>query len=451
MNKAIAWIVAALFLVTAAGTSRAGEARPDVPVRLSDAVALAMKQRPELRLAFEKEHLAEAKIAEARGAFLPTLDFVGSNYYIKNFDTYTGIDISAQVAGQNIGVNVEKEVPAYQLVPELDFRYNLYAGGRDRALLKAARSDLESVGHEEGATRRKVRLDVADAYWGLKKAQIAYAMAKRALALVQLELSVAQTQHRVHRLSAVDYDAVLLKKQEKEVALRIADRDALQAFGRYRHVLGLPEETAVSAADAIPALLDAPDEETTPVAPMPEHPDILRLTSELQAASQQEEAAAAEAYPTVDFFANYALIGRDTGSLYGSWANTQSDYYSFGIKVTLNLYNGDRTRDRIREAESTVRVKRLELALKIRELTDTQRTLRTALDTARDQLFLAMARHRLEAAREKAARARLQSGRISDLAYRQSATDAADAGDKVTMARIDVTLARNALELMVLQ
>ena len=85
-----------------------------VPVHLPEAVDLAIKCRPELRLALEKQDIARSKVREARGNFLPTLDLRGTSDYIENYDTFTGIDISAQIAGQNVLVNVQKEVPAYE-------------------------------------------------------------------------------------------------------------------------------------------------------------------------------------------------------------------------------------------------------------------------------------------------------------------------------------------------
>jgi outer membrane protein, multidrug efflux system len=421
-----------------------------VPVHLSDAVDLALRERPEQRQAMEKENMALSKVNEARGNFLPTLDLSASSDYIKNFDTFTGIDISAEIAGQEVLVNIEKEVPAYELNGALDLVYNLYAGGRDSALLGEALSRLDAVGHQEEITRRKIRLEVANAYWGLKKAQMEYLMARRALGVVRMEMQVAQTEHRVHRASDVAYEAVLLKGSEKQVALRTADRQCLRAYGSYLHVLGLPEETAIPSSEQLPGLADEPGDPAG-IDPAPAvHPEILQLKSDLRAAAERERAAKAGNLPKLDFFAKYALIGRDPDTYLDAWRDAQSEYYMVGLKVTMNLFNGGRTRERIQQAATEQRIKRLELMEKERALAQERRARQTALETARDQLSLAVARMKLERARQQAAAAGFKAGRISRLEYRQKMAAAQDAADKATIAKIDVTLAQNELALMVL-
>ena len=446
----LAAIVSLLVLVSAGGA--AGETPSSVPVRLAEATDLAMERRPELRMEIENEHIARSKVKEARGNFLPTLDLLVSSYYVENFDTFTGIEISARVANENVSAVFVKDVPPYQISGELSFNFNLYAGGRDTALLAEALNNLESAHHREAAALRRIQLEVARGYWDLRKAQIRYAIAKRAFEVVRLERTVAETEHRLARRSEVEYDEVLLKNREKEVALNAADRDRLRAFSSYRHVLGIDEEDGMAPSfEEIPELLDDPASEEQSVGETPVHPDILRLNAELRAASEREAATRSENYPKLDLFTKYSLVGRDSSSYFDSWADTQSEYYMIGLKVTMNLFNGLRTQERIGQADAEVRVKRLQLAQKKRELEESQRVRKRELEAAHDQLLLAMERQKLEEAREKAARSRLESGRISQLEYRQKAADAENATDEVTAARIDVALARNALELMVLE
>jgi outer membrane protein TolC len=316
----VAIFVYAFFLpVAAAATSVSMHPSVDVPVHLEDATGVAVRNRPELRMELEREEIARSKVKESRGNFLPTLDLLGSSYYTRNFDTFTGINIQAQIAGQNISVNIEKVVPTYMLNAELNLCYNLYSGGRDSALLGEALSKLESAKYQESVTLRKVRLDVSNAYWGLKKAQIRYEMAKRALEVVRFEVKVAETEHRVGRISDVDFDAVLLKCREKEVALKIADRDCLRELGSYKHALGIPEDVPVPSSEKIPALADDPGNYVNSYEKTQVHPEILRLDSELQAASKREKAARSENYPQLDLFAKYSLIGRDSNSYPDSW------------------------------------------------------------------------------------------------------------------------------------
>jgi outer membrane protein TolC len=445
----LASICSIMLLVSAA--EAAGALRTHIPVSLVEATDLAIKERPEFQLELEKGKIARSKVREAKGSFLPTLDFQASSYYINNYDTFAGVEIMARIYNQNVHVNVTKDVPPYQLDSELDFSYNLFAGGRDRALYAEALNNLESERQREGSALRKIRLDVANAYWELKKARIQYVIARRESDVVRLEMKVAETKHQLHRISEVDYDAVVLKDREKEIAARTADRDCLRAFSSYLHALGIPEEHPPASSDQIPELLDNPGSDPSYVAESSSHPDIERLKSDLLAASERERAAKAENYPKVDFFAKYSTVGRNSDYYLDSWRDYHSDYFMIGLKVTFNLFNGFKTEERANQANAEIRVKKLELEKKKRDLAEAEDARGKALDTANDQLSLAMERSRLEEAREKAARSQLQTGRLSELEYRQKAVEAENAADRVTMARIDVALARNALEQMVLE
>ncbi len=430
-------------------TIATGEQRQTLPLHLSDATAMAMKLRPELRLENEKQHQARSRVKETRGNFLPALDLTGSSSYIKNYDSFTGIDISARIAGQDVVVNVEKEVPPYLLNSELDLSYNLWAGGRDSALLGKALSRLESEKYSISIAGRKIRLEVARAYWNLKKAKLHFLMAKGAFAAAQMEMRAAEKKHQLARLSDMAYDAALLKNREKRIGLKTADRDCLHSFTRYLRVLGIADDGGISSAEQVPALADDPDDGNNGEKEASVHPELLKIKTEIQADNEQRKVALSSNYPTIDFFARYALIGRDSHTYFDSWTNLQSDEYVVGIKITLNLFNGWRTEERIDQAETEVRMKQLQLQEKERQLAEAAADKKTALEEAKDQLVLAMAREKLKEAERITALSEFQAGKISELDYRQKGLAAQDAVDEVTLARIDVVLADDALNLLV--
>ena len=451
MNKHAVFATIMVFVSAWPLTAAPADNLPAVPLSLTEASEMAIKARPELILEIEKAKQAQSKVQQARGNFLPTLDFLASNSFVENYDSFTGIDISARSAGQEIPVTIKNDVPAYRLHDELNLTLNLYAGGRDRALLDEAVDNLQAACYQEGAAMRKVRLEVAKAYWELKKAFLRYAMAKWALDIVRMETEIAATEHRVNRRSDVEYDEIVLNGLEKEMALQTMDRDCRRAFSHYLHVVGLEDKDLPPSAEQIPRLIDEPGSETNSVGGVADHPDILWLHTEVQAASQRVEAVKSENLPKLDFFASHSLIGRDSSSLWDAWGDTQSENSMIGLKISMNLFNGFRTLEQISQAEAEVRMKRLQLVRKKRELLEVENVRKTALEAAKDLLSLAIARKELEEAREKAARSQLQSGKISQLEYRRKAVNVENATKQVLIAKIDVALARNALELLVME
>jgi hypothetical protein len=89
----------------------------------------------------------------------------------------------------------------------------------------------------------------------------------------------------------IDYEAVQLKLSEKEVALKTADGDCLTALGGYRNVLKVRENIAVSSSCQNLPQADDPDDMNDNSTVKGAHPDMLRLESDLQAASQRKKAA----------------------------------------------------------------------------------------------------------------------------------------------------------------
>jgi outer membrane protein len=426
-----------------------GEEKQSIPLVLTDAIDLATKLRPELSIEETQEKIAQSKVKETRGNFLPTLDLTGSSYYINNYDSFTGINISARIADQNVSVNMQKEVLPYELSSELNLSYNLYAGGRDRALLGEASSRLESEKYQKTITQKKILLEVANAYWGLKESQLRYRMKKRAFGFGQLETKVAETQHRKARISDIEYEAALLNNREKEVALKTTDRQCLQDFRGYLHVLNLSEDGVITSSEQVPALTDDPSDGNNLAEETTIHPEVLKIKSDIQAKRELKEVAESFNYPSVDFFAKYALIGRDSNSYFDAWGDMRAEDYIVGVKITMNLFNGMKTKERISQAKAEVRIKQLQLKEKEREIAQETNTKAMELETAKDQLALAMERKKLQEAREKVAESEYQSGRTSELAYRQKVLDAENALDEVLIARINVVLAKNALTLMV--
>lgn len=455
MNRLFLLALIGTFFILPTGNG-AASAPPDeapfsVPLRLSEAVNAAICNNLELRMELEREGAARSKVRESRGSFLPTVDLTASTYYLLNFDKFAGVDITARINGNDVSVRVEKDVPPFQWDAEASLRYNLYAGGRDTALLNEARSNLEAARFRRKVALKKVQLDVSKAYWELKKAQLLRKVAVRGGDVTRLEAKISEVQHRIGRSSDIERDTVALKRTEKEVALKVADRNLRRAFVEYLHVLGTTETAIAPSSNEIPALLDDLPDENEVIDDASGPPETLLLASEIDAAQERKKSVQSERYPKVDFFMDFSLVGRDSESWFGVWGDTTADNYTVGLQVTFNAFDGWRTKERIVQADAETGLKRLRLQQKEREIAQARRSMKAALEKARDELALARARESLERARERVAKADLDSGRISELEYRQNSANAEDATDRVYVAQIEVAQAQNGLKLLVLE
>jgi len=81
LNKYAVLALAAtiMVLVSTGRATAAADGLPAVPLSLIEATDMAIKARPDLFLEIEKTKLAVSRVKQARGNFLPTLDFLATN------------------------------------------------------------------------------------------------------------------------------------------------------------------------------------------------------------------------------------------------------------------------------------------------------------------------------------------------------------------------------------
>lgn len=292
-------------------------------------------------------------------------------------------------------------------------------------------------------------MELAKAYWGLKKSSVSYAIANRELEHISMELQIAETEHRTHRVSDLNYETTRIESLERESDLRIRGRDYIRAFKHYLHVLGFGDSDRISSPAMIPELTDSPnDEGLKSVQSVGNHPEIRRLAAELDAASAREKTAKAEHMPKIDLFAKHSLIGRDSSSWSEAFGDTQSEYSIIGLKLSMNIFNGFRTEEKIDQAEADVKIKQLQLEQKKKDLAEEEDARKTALMMENEELSLALEKKKFEEMKEKIAKTELKAGRISRFTYQQTVINVENAIDQILLARIDEVLARNALDLL---
>src|SRR3990172_5944246 len=210
--RAFLAIIAAVVGLTTANSAQSSEnAGIVLPAMSSEAIALAIQNRTELRI--ENMHVAikETGLKIAKSAFLPTLDFLTEAHHTK----------------------------PYQIDNVLELKYNLYSGGKDAAGLKEARANQAAAEYRKNAMVRKVILNVITAYWELRKAQIAFNIAERWKDYYLTSLDIAEVQLKAGRISALEKELSDLRLREQELVVTQSKRELAHGLKKYHHALGL--------------------------------------------------------------------------------------------------------------------------------------------------------------------------------------------------------------------
>jgi len=176
---------------------------PPLPLGLREAVAQALQQGPEYRVARARERSAEALLRGSRGAYLPTLtlDAAHSRFDVKVFPGASNVSSLSLTIALPIWNNGQREL-------------SIIRARADRDVARAVRTDLEL-----GALR-----DVTEAYEAYETARGEFGLDTQALAAAHESYRVQEARYRAGATTVLD----LLQAQND-----LSDAEAQVVQARY--------------------------------------------------------------------------------------------------------------------------------------------------------------------------------------------------------------------------
>jgi outer membrane protein TolC len=381
-----AFITAIASTAIASAPANAQQA-PAISLTLGDAARLAARQSALARGARFRADEADARVRQRKADLLPTV----SSYVQeagRTFNTSTlGIDFPTP-PGQKPVFDPKGQIegPVNTLDVRGRVQQNLLdfgALGRVRSAQAAARSssaDADATAEQAAtiATNAYVRAMRADADLHARQADTLLATELLGIARAQLEAG-----------TGVGLDVTRARSQLAATrASLIASRTARDhARLDLLRSLALPVGSEIMLADSLTGAIgpdSVPDEATLVAQALHNRPDILAEEQRVRAAQQGLSAIKAERLPSLGLVADDGVIGKNGAKL----LNT----YTWGLQVTMPIFDGFRREGRMQEQRSVVK----EAEIRQRDLEQqAQADVRGAL------LDLAGAREQLDAARER--------------------------------------------------
>lgn len=351
------------------------------PLSLGDAARLAARQGAIAEAARYRADEATARVRQARSALLPNVEAV-ANDGKRTFNTASfglplpGFDPNGEVIGP---------------VRTIDFR------GRAAVPLV----DVGAIGRVKAArtTARSANADAANsAELAAQNASAAYLRALRTEEIVRARtadsslaadlLGIAQDQLKAGVGVGLDVTRAEAQIAATHAQLIAARNDRDRARLDLQRAVGLPLESPVVLTDSLGGLAFAapqlPDEATAIAKALRTRPDLRAAEEQLQAARQQVSATRSERLPSVGLFADDGLTGASYNHLLGT--------YTYGLQVSLPVFEGFRREGRIEEQSAVVR----ELDVRSRDLRQ-----QAAIEVRGALLDLASTREQVEATRER--------------------------------------------------
>jgi outer membrane protein len=322
-------------------TVRASEA----PLTLDEAVAVALQHNPDVRAAAERIGQAEAHLGEATAAFYPRVD--ARLVYARTDNPAQAFMMILNQRRFSFNLDFNDPGPTQNVRPEIIGAVPLFRGGQDYYRRQAAQLGVEAAQLERLAVRNALTDAVIAAYYALMAAPQEVEAARASIDAVSS--ARAQAQARFDAGAALESDLLSLDvrlAEAREGQVQAANA-VEQARAGLRVLLALPAEAplnVVSVAGQPPA--DVPAAVADALA------QALRARPELGAAARQvgmrerEVAAERAAYlPKVDVIGGFA---NDSSNFE---LTHEQDSWAFGVTAEVNVFEGFRTRERVRAAE----------------------------------------------------------------------------------------------------
>lgn len=433
-----------LVLSTLAGRAEA----QSVPITYLAALQQALSNRPEVEMDRAGRAMADARVGEAKGAFLPTLSAFSTLRRITLHNDFSPIQVNVHYAGQNVPVTVRNSVPPYELSTGLDLRYNLYAGGGDLARLDSAHASRRVADADTQLTRRRLAEEVTGTYWAMVKAKVDGGRIRRALDRARTEAQIAGVQYQQGDLAQVEAEERALAVKVREAEWQRSERALADLIRRYLRAVGmdgtpeavqaLRQTTALDEAHGIdgldPATLVASLHLGTAA-------QVDRERAELETASAAIVAARADDKPTLDFFVRHNGIGRSASGFDNALGQYGRDATYVGLQVSWRWFDGFRAESRLNHALATVAKQRAIVELVQRDAELEWQARASRVDDAKDKLALAQQQVALAEAQLAVARTRLETKLGSGTQAQAAANVLADARDSLTSLKIDAFVA----------
>jgi outer membrane protein len=344
------------------------------PLTIERALEIARTRNESLKVSQERLRESQSAVAEARAAFLPSLDV---NFLYTPAQASPLLKIPAGVFGpteQTFRANLVREN-----VVRFDVSQPLYTGGRlnhaygaQAATQEASRLDLERA-------QQALTLRVYETFYAALMADQGVRVSTEGVEIAQRHLELAQIRFNAGsaaRLDVLRAEVELANARAKQIRARSSAEVSYQAL---RTVLSLPQNDPLRLAgtlDEVPALPAA----SALLTAVNARSDIRAIGQQREAAEQLFSLASAEMKPTVALSGNFQYQEDGLDSLFAG----SNRSYQLGVAVRVPLFNAP-----------TVAAKRGAAMARVRQA---EHSANAALDGAR--LELATASTELDAARE---------------------------------------------------
>ncbi|MEH2042687.1 TolC family protein [Nostoc sp.] len=366
------------------------------PITLAQALELAQRNNHDLQVSLLELERNKATLREAQAALLPTL---GVSTDLTRSQSASS-QLQDELSGRN-GLLSNQDQPSTSFSGQAQLSYNLYSSGRVQASIRAAEEQVRFYELAVETQFETIRLNVATDYYNLQQADEQVRIAQSAVQNSEASLRDAEALERAG--VGTRFDVLRSQVNLANAQQNLTNARSQQSISRRQLAtrISLPQAINISAADPVQlAGLWNPTLEQSIVLAYQNRPELQQQLAQRNTNEQQRKQALAELGPQVSLVASYDLLDQFDDNV------SVTDGYSFGVRATLNLFDGgaakaraDQQKANIAIAETQFAEQRNQIRFQVEQAYSTQQsslenvqTANTALEQAREALRLARLR-----------------------------------------------------------
>jgi outer membrane protein TolC len=363
------------------------------PITLVQALELARRNNHDLQVSLLELEGNKAALREAQAALLPTLGI--------STDITRSQSANSQLADAIRGFGSNQDQPGTSFSGQAQLSYNVYSSGRVQANIRGAEEQVRFNELAVETQSETIRLNVATDYYNLQQADEQVRIAQSAVQNSEASLRDAEALERAG--VGTRFDVLRSQVNLANAQQDLTNARSQQSIARRRLAtrISLAQGINISAADPVQlAGLWNPTLEQSIVLAFQNRPELQQQLAQRNISDQQRRQALADLGPQVSLVASYELLDQfdDRVSI--------TDGYSFGVRATLNLFDGGAARARAAQSKTNIAIaetqfaeQRNQIRFQVEQAYSTQQaslenvqTANTALEQAREALRLARLR-----------------------------------------------------------
>jgi outer membrane protein TolC len=397
-------LIATACLLATWNTAHAQSTAPTT-LTLGEAARIAAERSASTAAARERSSQADARVAQSRSALLPNLSTT-AQYGTRSYNTASlGLEFPT-APGSPAPFDPDGEVQGP--VRSIDVRARLTQNLINMPSLltwRATATDADAMHYRADAAANDAAERGANAYLRVLRAEarIAAREADSSLAVELLDIAKQQLTAGVGiSLDVTRAQSQLADSKARLIATR-GERD--RAILQLRHELSLADAAPLTIRDSLRAPSDADamgrEDEIIRTA-LENRADFKAARAQSEGARMHAKAAVAERLPSVSLYADHGSNGKETERMLGT--------YSYGVQVSLPIFDGLRMESRTSEERARQREAEVQAQDMRRRVETDVRTAMISVASAREEVAAAQARLGLGEQEVNQARERFRQG-----------------------------------------